>query len=328
MMLTQTRRHFLIGASLLPIVYAFPTIGAAEGKKPVIWGPPAGPSIVAAYAVKTGMLEDLLPGCQFKVWNNPDQIRAGLGSGSINMAILPSYSGANLYNKGLGVKLANILTDGLLYIVAPQASNIKTLQDLVGKKLAVPFKNDMPDYIMQAILKAYDIKPDAIDIQYTGSLPEAMPLLMIGRVDAAVIVEPAASTVISMSTASPKKIVRALDIQKLWEKVSKTDAIPQAGLVVGKGFEGEEGKKKIAALNECFSAALEKIKANPEKAAEQVGDLLDFPPRLIAASVAFSHLVVHNAIEAKPSLETFFNVLIEQNSAILGGKLPDDGFYA
>ena len=327
-MLTQTRRHFLIGASLLPVVCAFPTIGAAEGKKPVIWGPPAGPSIVAAYAVKSGMLEDLLPGCQFKVWNNPDQIRAGLSSGSVNMAILPSYSGANLYNKGLGVKLANILTDGLLYIVAPQASNIKTLQDLVGKKLAVPFKNDMPDYIMQAILKAYDIKPDAIDIQYTGSLPEAMPLLMIGRVDAAVIVEPAASTVISMSTASPKKIVRALNIQKLWEKVSKTDAIPQAGLVVGKGFEGEEGKKKIAALNECFSAALEKIKADPEKAAEQVGDLLDFPPRLIAASVAFSHLVVHNAREAKPSLETFFNVLIEQNSAILGGKLPDDGFYA
>lgn len=328
MMLTQTRRHFLIGASLLPAICAFPAIAAAEDKKPVIWGPPAGPSIVAAYAVKTGMLEDLLPGCQFKVWNNPDQIRAGLSSGSVNMAILPSYSGANLYNKGLDVRLANILTDGLLYIVAPEASNIKTLQDLVGKKLAVPFKNDMPDYIMQAILKAYDIKPDAIDIQYTGSLPEAMPLLMIGRVDAAVIVEPAASTVISMSAASPKKIVRALDIQKLWEKVSKTDAIPQAGLVTGKGFEGDAGTKKIAALNACLASALERIKADPEKAAEQVGDLLDFPPRLIAASVAFSHLVVHNAKEVKPSLETFFNVLVEQNSAILGGKLPDDGFYA
>ena len=327
-MLTQTRRHFLVGASLLPVVCAFPSIAAAEDKKPVIWGPPAGPSIVAAYAVKTGMLEDLLPGCQFKVWNNPDQIRAGLSSGSVNMAILPSYSGANLYNKGLGVRLANILTDGLLYIVAPEASNIKTLQDLVGKKLAVPFKNDMPDYIMQAILKAYDIKPDAIDIQYTGTLPEAMPLLMIGRVDAAVIVEPAASTVISMSAASPKKIVRALDIQKLWEKVSKTDAIPQAGLVTGKGFEGDAGKKKIATLNACLASALERIRSDPEKAAEQVGDLLDFPPRLIAASVAFSHLVVHNAKEVKPSLETFFNVLIEQNSAILGGKLPDDGFYA
>ena len=327
-MLTQTRRHFLVGASLLPVVYAFPSIAAAEDKKPVIWGPPAGPSIVAAYAVKTGMLDTLLPGCQFKVWNNPDQIRAGLGSGTINMAILPSYSGANLYNKGLDVRLANILTDGLLYIVAPEASNIKTLQDLVGKKLAVPFKNDMPDYIMQAILKAYDIKPDAIDIQYTGSLPEAMPLLMIGRVDAAVIVEPAASTVISMSAASPKKIVRALDIQKLWEKVSKTDAIPQAGLVIGKGFEGDAGAKKIAALNACLASALERIRSDPEKAAEQVGDLLDFPPRLIAASVAFSHLVVHNAKEVKPSLETFFNVLVEQNSAILGGKLPDDGFYA
>ena len=327
-MLTQTRRHFLVGASLLPVVYAFPSIAAAEDKKPVIWGPPAGPSIVAAYAVKTGMLDTLLPGCQFKVWNNPDQIRAGLGSGTINMAILPSYSGANLYNKGLDVRLANILTDGLLYIVAPEASNIKTLQDLVGKKLAVPFKNDMPDYIMQAILKAYNIKPDAIDIQYTGSLPEAMPLLMIGRVDAAVIVEPAASTVISMSAASPKKIVRALDIQKLWEKVSKTDAIPQAGLVIGKGFEGDAGTKKIAALNACLASALERIRSDPEKAAEQVGDLLDFPPRLIAASVAFSHLVVHNAKEVKPSLETFFNVLVEQNSAILGGKLPDDGFYA
>ena len=327
-MYISTRRGFILGASSVAVSAIFLNKAHSQEKTPIIWGPPAGPSIIAAYAVKTGMLNDIIPECQFKVWTSPDQIRAGFASGSTTMAILPSYSGANLYNKGLGVRLANILTDGLIYIIAPQASNIKTLSDLVGKKLAVPFKNDMPDFVIQTILKANNISPTAVDIHYMGSIPEAMPLLMMGKVDATVMVEPACSAIISMSAATPKKIERVLDVQQLWKKVANTDVIPQAGLFVGKGFEGDAGRAKIEAMNKVFSAALDEIKQDPEKAAEKIASVLDFPSHLVASSIAYSHLVIHNSKEVKPSLEGFFNILLQQNSAILGGKLPDNGFYA
>lgn len=327
-MFNTTRRRFIIGGSTVALSSILLKSVEAEQNKPVIWGPPAGPSIIAAYAIATGMIDPVLPGCTFKIWNSPDQIRAGFSSGSTTMAILPSYGGANLYNKGLGVRLANILTNGLLYVVAPESVNIKSLNDLIGKKLAVPFKDDMPDYVIQAILTAYGIALDAIDIHYAGSLPEVMPLLMTGRVDAAITVEPACSAIISMSAASPKKMVRALDIQELWNKVSNTSAIPQAGLFVGKEFSGTRGSEKITQINEIFSQALKEIKVDPEKASSKVDGVLDFPPHLIAASIDHCNLIVQNAVESRPSLENFFNVLMRQNPAILGGRLPDDGFYA
>lgn len=52
-----------------------------------LFGPPAGPSITVTHAIATGMFSDVADKATFKVWQNPDEMRAGLTSGTTRLAL-------------------------------------------------------------------------------------------------------------------------------------------------------------------------------------------------------------------------------------------------
>lgn len=83
-----------------------------------IWGPPAGPSIVVLHAIATGRLDGAARKPSLRVWRQVDEVRAGLTSKSFDVGIVPVPVAANLYNRGLGVRLVNVMTNGILYIMS------------------------------------------------------------------------------------------------------------------------------------------------------------------------------------------------------------------
>lgn len=187
-----SRRAFLASAGAA--VIASPCVAAAA-EPLTFWGPPAAPSIVLAQAVASGAMKDVAPAAAFRTWRTPDEMRAGLSSGAMQAVIVPSNVAANLYNRGLGVHLLNIMTRGLLYVVA--GPGISRVGDLAGRKIAVPFRNDTPDFILRRLLAKAGLKPGKdLQCDYAGTPPEAMQMLLAGRVDAALLAEPAATAAI------------------------------------------------------------------------------------------------------------------------------------
>ena len=71
--------------------------------------------------------------------------------------------------------MVNILTNGITQLMC-KGSAIASPQDLVGKKILVPFKNDMPDIVLQALLKKLKIDAHKVGITYTATPPEAVGL--------------------------------------------------------------------------------------------------------------------------------------------------------
>src|SRR5690606_30738886 len=123
---------FLAGASAASAAGLFmPAIVRAQ-ENLVFWGPGATPSILIAQAVASGSLDAIAPGIAFKAWKTPDELRAGLSSGSMPASVVPSYVAANFYNRGLGLKLLNINTNGLLYVLAAD-EGLKDIASLKGK---------------------------------------------------------------------------------------------------------------------------------------------------------------------------------------------------
>lgn len=318
-----------IGAGLaVPILSRLSgAVHAASLDELVLYGPPAGPSIVLAQAVATGALSEITAKSSFKIWRNPDEMRAGLTSGTMNALVLPIQVAANLYNRGMKLKLLNIMTKGLIYIISADAG-ITGFDGLRGKKLAVPFRNDMPDLVVNRLLAHYDIVPGTdITIVNTGTPIEAVQMLLAGRVDAVLAPEPACAGAIMMGKLKGKDVRRAIDVQAVWGEVTgKEPVLPQAGLALTDRLTAAH-PGLADSLQAVLEAAAKKVNADPAEAAAAAAPSLDFPKPVIAASIATSKLVAIRAKQARPAIEVMLSTLGDSDPDIIGGHLPDDGFY-
>lgn len=322
-----TRRALLAAAGGLAGALAAPAVlRAAPLARLALYGPPAGPSVVLAHAVATGALADLAADVSLTVWRNPDELRAGLTSGAIDLSVVPVQAGANLYNRGMGLRLVNTMTDGLYSIVAPEGGPA-SLADLAGKRLVVPFVNDTPEFILRALLARNGLT-DAVTLQPAGSPTEAAQLLLAGQTDAALLSEPAATVAVLRGAQAGRALARAVDIQAEWGALTGLGpVVPQAGLAVTRAF-AEANPDAIAPLHALLAEVTRAVNADPAAAAANASAALELPAPVLAASIPHSNLIARPATEARPAIEAMLTLMAERDPAILGGGLPDDGFYA
>lgn len=324
-MVEFTRRNVLAGMSGVVAAFAGPAILRAADEL-TLYGPPAAPSAVLAHAVKAGFLRSVAPNAVFRAWRNPDEMRAAVASGSAGAVAMPTYSAANLRNRGLGIGLLNVLSMGLLYVVSKDPT-LTTLQSFKGKTVALPFRNDMPDFVFARLLQQAGMDRSDVSLEYTATPPEAVQLLLTGRVDAALLSEPAATGVIIKAKNVFMDVHRVIDVQREWAAISGKAAIPQAGLALTQAVSERLGEAGVEALQQGIEEALKSALADPTTAAGHAAEELGFPAEIIAASFATSNLTALRARAARRDLDAFYDVLAQENAAIIGGRKPDEGFY-
>ena len=213
------RRQFITTTTASLAALSLP-LSAQTGSKLTLWGPPVTPSVLLAIAARDGKAKDIRP-FAVQIWRSPDQLRAGLLNGDIAASIVPSYVAANLYNQGRKVKLFNIMSEGLNYIAAPATDGkplVTSLAELATHSVVIPFKNDMPDLLLQILYKKAGL--EFANIHYTATPPEALVMFLSGKVDCAMLPEPLLSLAQFKGNEKYREIVRALDVQQLWAKPS------------------------------------------------------------------------------------------------------------
>lgn len=323
-----TRRTFLESMAAAGAACAAPTFARADERLAnlTLWGPPAGPSILLVNAIARRRLRYVADKAIFKAWRDPDELRAGLTSGSMQLFVLPTQTAANLFNRGMDVRLVNVMTNGLLYLVSSDAS-LTSLPSLAGKRVAVPFRNDTPDIIFRHLLRAEEIAEDTIDLRFTGTPMEAAQLLVTGRIDAALLPEPAASAAILKASLGGTQLTRVIDMQAQWARTTGLPpALPQAGLGVTGAFLDAHGDV-VRGVHDALAATVAEVNAAPEEAAATTASALGLPLPVIADSVRHSNLVASPAREARAVLEPVFAALAEADPDIVGGRLPSEDFY-
>ena len=128
-------------------------------------------------------------------------------------------------------------------------------------------------------------------------------------------------------TKSGKDISRVIDIQKAWGEMSGgKPVLPQAGLAVTNAF-AEANRDAVDRLQAALEESAASVNAYPEQAAAEATAALEMPVPVLTASVATSNLVAHRASAARAEIEAMLNTLSDADPALIGGKLPDDGFY-
>ena len=301
-------------------------------EKLVLSGPMASVSHPLFHMIETGALDDIASKVEFKLWKSPDELRAYTLRGGADFIAVPTNVGANLYNKGVDIKLLNVSVWGILGILTRDKTK-KTLKDFVGCEIAMPFRADMPDIVFEEIIKAQGLDPKKdFKLSYLNSPIDAMQMLIMRRVDHALLAEPATSIALRKTGSFPLKLVapdlyRSNMLEQEWGETFKVQTkIPEAGMAV----VGDIGKNKhiVKRFNEEYAKSLKWYKNNPKKAGElavKYVKMLD--AQGVADSIQYVQLDLVDAKNSKKDLEFFFNVLKKNNPKSIGGKLPNDNFY-
>lgn len=276
----------------------------------------------------SGDLNNIAQRTQVHIARTIDILRAQAITGEVHFAAMPTYVAANLYNRGVNLRLVNVTVWGSLYIVGEAGAPVKCLTDLKGQRLLIPFRGDAPDLIFRYLAagKGIDIAKD-LRVEYVPSPMEAAVLLATGRARFAVLSEPAATSALFQARQEGRNLERLITLRKVWGEVTgKADRIPQAGIVALPAMAGRENL--IRAFSEAYSRAVAWAVANPDEMgvlAEKGIEGLRAPAA--SMSLRFSELRAVPAAEVRKEIEFYLTRLKELAPDIIGGKLPDAGFY-
>ena len=322
----------MIKKILLIMVLAF-SMQANEIKKVdtlVLSGPMASVSHPLLRMIETGALNDVAKNVKFVMWKSPDELRALTLRGNADFIAIPTNVAANLYNKGVDIKLLNVSIWGILAMIT-RDKNKKTLADFKGCEIAMPFRADMPDIVFEEIVKKEGLDPKKdFKFRYVNSPIDAMQMLIMRRVDHALLAEPAISMALRKTNSFPLKLIapdlyRSADLQKEWGKVFKTEGkIPEAGMAV----IGKKDPYLVKRFDEEYAKALKWYKTHPKEAGELAHKYIPMLiPEAVSDSINHVQLDDVSAQNAKKDLEFFFEILKSNNPKTIGGKLPPSGFY-
>ena len=326
---TLSRRSLLAGMSALGAGLGaglLPGSAGAAVDRLTLYGAPIGVSIPLAHVVDRNALSPDIGNAGLHIWRSPDEMRAGVAAGDIELTTSPAPTAANLYNRSTGMRLAAVLTTGMLYLMTTD-DGITGIEDLAGRSVLVPFRGDMPDRVFRLLLAARGMSLDDVDVTYTATPIEAAQLLLAGRAPAAVLQEPAATVSVMRGLAAAVGVRRAVDFQAEFAAATgRGPDIPMAVLIIRDSL-----RARAEALPQRLFAELRRstdwVNRNPTSAARLGEDYLGLRGPILERAIPFMNLSVRSPAEARDHLAFFYGLLAAESADLLGGHLPDDGFY-
>ena len=254
------------------------------------------------------------------LYSSPDEIRAALLSGSLDVAALPVNLAAVVNAKTEGkYKVAAVNTLGVLYVL--EAGNtVNSVANLAGKKLMATGQASTPEYILNYILEKNGL--EGVEVEYRTEHSELATLLISGKATLGMLPEPMVTNALSKNA----DLRIALDLTKEWKKVSSGEAV-QGCISVSDDVIGQH-KAVLDRFLDDYKASVEFVNGNIPEAAQMIADA----GIVAAAPVAEKAIPNCNIVFIEGSgmvsiLNEFYSVLFAANPASVGGSMPDETLY-
>ncbi len=260
---------------------------------------------------------------EVSVYPSPNEVIARLANGELDFAALPTNVAANLYAKGVKVKVAAVTGEGMLMFLTNDAT-ITELDDLAGRKISIPGAGSTPDQMTRILITAlgYDSQTD-VELDYSIAAPAQLAQMLIaGRIDLAVLPEP----FVSMARRSSDKIIPLLDVQALWSALTGTGNYPMTVVVVSDAFVAAHPESVATILN-AIKDSVEWVNSNPAEAGKMIEEAGIMKAAMAEPAIPYCNLVFRTAKESYDSMDTYLKVLYGFDFASVGGAVPDETFY-
>jgi len=263
---------------------------------------------------------------QFSVKAAPQLLRAQLLQGKPDMAVIPTTLAAVLYNKGLPYRAVAVPVWGTLVLMgkmaeAPQPFDWNVLK---GREVHLMGKGMTPDVLFQLLLKSKNLEPGKdVTFNYRFPAPRDLAQAMAGGiVEWAVLSEPMAGM-----TASLNREVSVLaDLSAEWKKAGNGE-IPQAVLVVKQSFLLDHPELTELFLKR-YESATQRVNQDPQAAGVLIAQQgITADAGIGARAIPRCNLRLRRMPNVKEQVKAYLRLFFQWNPVIIGGRLPDEGFY-
>ncbi len=270
----------------------------------------------------------------YKIVDGAAGIKSAVMSGEADVAIMPTNMAAILYNQGIEIQVVGTNSYGLLYMlsnsVAPSAF---TFDDLKGEVLNTVGQGGTPEIVLKKVLEGAGIEyvesdtpvEGKVAIKYHTEGTSIIGGLKQGTIHFAVLGEPAVSTALQKVGGS---LAIVCDLQEKWKEAADTESsYPQTALVAKKSLIESDPLliRFIAKYTDDCATALR------EDAAPYIAELKDreatVPDTFGKDGVSRTNIKPAFGATAKTDIEAYLSILKDFKPQLIGGKLPDAGFY-
>lgn len=292
----------------------------------------AGPSAVVSFPLlhmlESGALDGLAERVEFRLWQNPDQLRVLLANDEIDYSAAPVNLPALMAGRGQPVQLLNVSVWGIIWLVSRDPA-VKGFADLAGKEVVLPFQRDLPAILIDELLLSHGLKAGRdLTLRPVRDGQDAQALLLAGRAEHALLVEPAVSMLLwrnQQHQGTP--LYRVQSLEQAWSQAfAEQPELPQAGLMASARMSG---KQELArAVVDAYAASARWCSEQPQACAQLVQrHLPHLPVEAIEQSIRVTRLQSVNASEARPQLEALFQLIAGRYPQAIGGAMPAAEFY-
>ena len=281
-----------------------------------------GPTGMGMARLADQVRNDMLPyECDVTFSGSPDDVRAGLLSGELDIAAVPVNMAAALYNKTGGEILtlaANTL--GVLYIVE-KGDTVQSMADLAGKKILAAGQGSTPEYVINYLLEKNGLT-DSVEVEYVSEHAEAVTQMAAGNADLILVPEPFVTT--ALSKVEGARV--ALDLTQEWAKVSDADMV-MGCLVVSKAF-AEADPQALRHFMTQYAVSADYCTSHPAEAAVFIEEFgIMGSAALAEKAIPNCNIVCVTGREMVDMVTGMLTVLFDADPKSVGGTLPGEEMF-
>ena len=241
------------------------------------------------------------------VAESPDIVQAALIKGEADIAVLPTISAANLYNKGVRLEMAGCPIWGTLYLVGRTGSNDSTIH-IFGR-------GTTPDILTRHYLSNEGQQPPLNYVfQTAGEITQG---LMAKKINLVVVSRRPLSSALRKDTTL--RIIADLNRTETSEM-----GFAQTAIVLTPDMSALRDT-----LNSLLAESCRFANERPEETIRILEDKKLFAPGMLTPeAIRRCRLDYKSSQEAQAEIDTFLRLIFQYEPKAIGGKLPDARFIA
>jgi len=283
---------------------------------------PNGAPALSQYDIAYSLINNESPSITNTKLSDAASIKAGLIDKQYDLIIAPANLGAQVYNTNQSYTMLCGLTYGNIYFAS--TTKIETIDDLNNMNFVSFSKGSITDLVSSYIIKESNV---SVTTTYMDSAADTKTALVADQKENTVylVADPTASAS-KIALNKQNKECYLVSVEDVWKSITGYDGFVQAALFVKKDTFNDHKEVVLDYLDRLEKSCnnlndLSKLSENNKKITEL--GYFNLPDAVLKSAIPGCNIKYRKASDIKDMFERTYNL----NLSLVGGKLPDEGFY-